>query len=76
MARTAKISVMLSDAIKADLAVISESYGMSESAMIAFIVGQWVTSNRVVMAQVKEFLPNLTKSVSQDFSAGVEADRP
>lgn len=54
MARTAKLSVMVSKEIKDDLAKISGQMGMTESALVAYIVGQWVMSQKAVYGKLLE----------------------
>lgn len=66
MARTAKLSVMVAKEIKDDLAKISDQMGMTESALVAYIVGQWVMSQKAVYGKLLE-------ATDQILQAGISA---
>lgn len=56
MARTARLSVMLSDEIKKELKDMAASMGMTESALSSYIIGQWLHTQRQVNARVMSAL--------------------
>lgn len=49
MARTARLSVMIAHEIKAELKSVADGMGMTESALTAYIIGQWLTTQRQVL---------------------------
>lgn len=76
MARTSKISVMVSEQIKEKLKNLSGRMGMTESALVAYIVGQWVYTQEAVSGKVMDLLSgDDLKSIITKGSDGAGADR-
>lgn len=66
MPRTARLSVMISHEIKAELKSTAESMGMTESALTAFIIGQWLTTQRQVQKSLQGLMgsPEMARFVT------------
>lgn len=76
MARTKKVTVMLSEQTKEDLARLSGAMGMTESALVAYIIGQWVYTQKAVTGKVLDSISGneikeIIKSVTSE-GAGTE----
>lgn len=67
MARTARLSVMISHEIKAELKTYAEGMGMTESALTAFIIGQWLTTQRQVQNSLTSLIgmPEIARYLTQ-----------
>lgn len=75
MPRTARLSVMISHEIKAELKSVAEGMGMTESALTAYIIGQWLTTQRQVQKSLSGLMgsPEIARLVTQ---ASAEGESP
>jgi len=56
LARTARISVMVQKEMKDRLQLMSKGMGMTESALAAYIIGQWMFTQQQINGKVFEAL--------------------
>lgn len=77
MARTARLSVMLDEDIKTKLKTMAAGMGMTESALSAYIIGQWVFTQIAVNGKVLNLLdgPEMKQIINSAISEGVRAER-
>lgn len=75
MPRTARLSVMLSHEIKEELKGFAKATGMTESTLTAYIIGQWLATQRQVQKSLTGLLesPEMAKYVIQ---ASADAGNP
>jgi hypothetical protein len=69
---------MVSQDMKQRLQKLSNNLGMTESALVAYIVGQWVYTQEAVQGKVFDVLngPEMVGIIKAVTSEGTEADRP
>lgn len=66
MAREEKIMVRLSKSIKDDFQALAEEHGMTMSALAAYVIGQFVrTQKRVVDPMAQEMAAVAKKAIEQ-----------
>lgn len=59
--RELSVRARISERVKNDLQDIAEGYGMSMSGLIAFILGQWVHQQKVVLGPMLQDMGNTAK---------------
>lgn len=71
MGRTARLSVMLAEAAKADLKQKADSMGMTESALSAYIIGNWLATQNAVNKSLQDAMGSqaLSKVISDVMTA-------
>lgn len=77
MARNARLSVMLTEELKQKLKMLADGMGMTESALSAYIIGQWVYTQQGINEKVMNVLgaPEMASMLKVVMSEGQGADR-
>lgn len=77
MARNARLSVMLTEELKQKLKRLADGMGMTESALSAYIIGQWVYTQQGVNEKVLSALgaSEMAQLVKSVLSEGQGAER-
>ena len=77
MARTARLSIMVPQEMKEKVKVLAAGYGMTESALAAFVIGQWVFNTEKLTGKVMDAFAsdNLMRFVQSAVSESAGADR-
>lgn len=65
-ARTAKLSVMLAEKTKQDIKTMADKMGVTESALAAFILGNWVATQQAVNTNIIDLLnsPKMLQAIT------------
>lgn len=73
--RELSVRARISERVKNDLQAISDDYGMSMSGLIAFILGQWVHQQKVVLGPMLQEIGNTAKeTVASSLKEQLELD--
>lgn len=81
MSRTARLSIMLTEETKKELKEVSQGMGMTESALGAYVIGQWLFTQRQVNTKMMAMLGSaevaqMIKTAAEQPTNTALVDRP